>query len=152
MYDKYTGNVLLSSLTDEYEDKLYSMSYPSHWYERELRDVCYADNRVFLGMSLTGTTLDLSSASEDVFAEGDRIYVSTTQGGTSAEGWIISIDAITGMATLINNDGTPYSGLSGTVDVRITKSGRQNRLLETMQSVTTKRPIVVPQKGAFAFP
>lgn len=150
LYDRYTGNVLLSSLTDEYEDKLYSMSYPSHWYHRELRDACYADNRVFLGMTLTGATLDLSTASEDVFAVGDKVYVSTTMGGASAEGWILSIDGTT--ATLINDDGTAYNGLSGTVDVRITQTGRKNRLMETMQSVTTKRPISIPQSGTFIFP
>lgn len=153
LYDKYTGNVLLSSLKDEYEDKLYSMSYPSHWYEPQLRDVNSATNKRFLSMNIAGSTLTLTPTSEATFAEGDQldISLSNTLGGAPSVAWILSITGNT--ASLINANGLPYNGISGTVDVRIKKSGRQNRLSETMQSVTTKRPILVPPAGgAFVFP
>lgn len=147
LYDKYTGNVLLSSLTDEYEDKLYSMSYPSHWRHEELRDVCSVLNREY-NVSITGDDMNYALLNEPVFTPGDRIQI--TVGANSNEAVILTVDGTT--AELIDpTDGTNYSGLTGNAVVTILKSGRNNRLMESMQSTTTKKEVPVAV-GTFAFP
>ena len=148
MYDRYTGSVVLSSLQDEYEDELYSLSYPSHWYEEELRDV-YSTINAPQSLSVLGSALDLSAATVGVFSPGDQITLTDINSnvGTAV---ILDIDGLT--ATLITDAGVLYNGLSGAVVVVIDKTGRKNRLLESMQSVVTKTELAVIPETDFDFP
>ena len=149
MYDKYTGNVLLSSLTDEYEDKLYSLSYPSHWYEAELRDVNSVENRTSINLNIAGGVLDISSISEDFFTVGDKLNL--WNGGVNTVVRILSLDG--DFATLIkDDDGTLYTSGTNAVTVDIVKTGRKNRLMETMQSVVSKKKMEAIPGSDFVFP
>ncbi|MCR9171963.1 MAG: hypothetical protein NXI10_05700 [bacterium] len=147
LFDKYTGEVLLSSLTDEYEDDLYSFLYPSHWYEAELRDLNSTEN-VTYNVSITGSIMDVSGLSNHVFTPGDRLLVS--DGVSTANAVILSIDGSN--VKLITDSGMNYFGVTGAVTVEILQSGRKNRLEEVMQQVTTKNTITPVSGSVLTFP
>ncbi len=150
LYDKYSGNVLSSSLKDEFNDKLYSFNYPSHWYYKELREISdYADWSVQGSVSqsyfsIPTGTIDLT----EFLAQGDLVNV--FDGSTNVSAYVLS--AYTTGVKLIKEDGTQFSNLgSGVITISILKPNRENRLDEVMQSVVTKKAInCVP--GVFNFP
>ncbi len=150
LYDKYTGNVLLSSLKDEFNDKLYSFSYPSHWYYKELRDITGAGSYSAQGtlsqgyFSLNNTSLDLT----EYLVQGDLISVSN--GTTTTNGYVLTVNP--SGAHLINTDGTGFGAMSGgTLTLTLLKTNRNNRLNETMQTVVTKKSIS-NAVGNFVYP
>ncbi|MBI3237912.1 MAG: hypothetical protein HYZ43_03560 [Flavobacteriia bacterium] len=136
LYDYHTGNVLLSSLNDEYNDKLYSLNYPAHWYYTEMRDLSSSQ-----GVTVT-TTINgggLISNMDQVFTPGDFVRIMNLPSQPTA--WIGKKNTTTnGDLFLMDADGLASSIVSstGSYQVKIEKSNRDNRLNETMQSMVTK--------------
>ncbi len=147
-FDRETGNVIVSSLQDEFDDTLYSFAYPAHWYYDQCRSVSEVD-----GFSATGDVssnqLEITSVDiGDYFVNGD--YISVSNGTTTDYAYILFIDGTD--ATLINTNGNTYNGVSGSgLTITILESGRDNVLGATMQSaVTKKKPDL--SVGTFSFP
>jgi hypothetical protein len=135
VYDKYTGNTIVSSLTDEFNDKLYSVSYPAHWYYRELRELNGAVKIVVCDVSALGT-LSGSSLLENL-TPGDLVLV---QSDPMPAYYNIAKNNATGALFLMSMSGFPVTTLAGAGrTIIITKSNRDNRLNEAMQSVVTKK-------------
>lgn len=149
VYDKYTGNVIVSSLRDEFDDNLYSVSYPSHWYYGNLRDIYGAYTAKIYGGSLnagvfTAPGFDLN----DLYSSGDIITV-FPEGAGSSSARILHISQ-NGLV-LIHENGVKYTE-SGPVDIMLVKTNRKNRLNETMQSVATKENPLTANNTIFIFP
>lgn len=146
-FDRETGNVIVSSLQDEYNDTLYSFAYPAHWYYDQCRSLSEVDGFSTTG-NITSNSLTTTATIGDYFVDGDHLQISN--GVTTSEAYILFSDGST--ATLINNNGTTYSGISGSgLTITILESGRDNMLGATMQSaVTKKKPDL--SVGAFNFP
>ena len=134
-YDYYTGDVLVSSLKDEFDDKLYSVSAPGHWYYEPFKEVSGVN-----GFSCSGTisssVLTVAPANKPKFNIGDKLFVHN--GGTVYSVWISEIDG-SGNFVLIDHTGALFTILSGSVTAIIAKSLRQNRLSEKIQQAVTKR-------------
>jgi hypothetical protein len=132
VYDKFSGNVLLSSLNDEYNDPLYNLTYPSHWAYPELREISYQNGKTFtLNSNSNGS---FSSNYTDILNSGDVIKI----GGN--EYWVykfIDFSGNLGMY-LLDIAGDLYIAPSS-VSATVIKSNRKNRLNETMQSIVTKK-------------
>jgi len=146
-FDRETGNVIVSSLQDEFNDTLYSFSYPAHWYYDQCRSISESD-----GFSTTGTVssnqLTTTANLPDYFVDGD--YISISNGTVTNYAYILFINGAD--ATLIDPQGFIYDDLSGSgLTITILESGRDNVLGATMQSaVTKKKPDL--SVGAFTFP
>ncbi|MDH4471106.1 MAG: hypothetical protein QE487_00780 [Fluviicola sp.] len=136
LYDYHTGNVLLSSLNDEYGDPLYSLNYPAHWYYTEMRDLSSSQ-----GSTVT-TTINgggLIQNMDQVFTPGDFVRIMNLPSQPTA--WIGKKNTTTnGDLFLMDANGLASSIVSatGSYQVKIEKSNRDNRLNETMQSMVTK--------------
>jgi hypothetical protein len=146
-YDKHSGNVFISSLNDEFDDKLYSYNFPSHWFYEQFRNLNYTPTP-FTGNLTNGTfTYTGSENLKDYFVPGDIIRLSN---GTSSgfEATLLKISTsynvgnnlTTNTLNIINsNDGTVFNSLSGSlITLNLVKSNRKNRLSESMQSLVTK--------------
>lgn len=135
LYDKHTGNVLLSSLTDEYNEPLYSLNYPAHWYYTLFRNPLEQSVTAISG-TLSGGTFTAGASVVDQLTVGDQ--VSLSNGGTPTDARVLSVSGST--AKLISST-TPFAAitLSGTYNLTVTQSGRKNIQLAMMQSVVTKR-------------
>ena len=144
IYDKESGNVLLTALNDEYNDKIYSFSYPAHWYYTLFRnplEKLTPATGTMAGGQLTSTTHLV-----DKLTVGD--LVSITNGSSTVSAYVLTVDGLT--ARFINSNGTTFGAITGSVTVSVTESGRKNILMNSMQSVVTKRN---PLSGlVFTFP
>ncbi len=146
VFDQYSGAVILSSLTNEFNDKLYSIDYPAHWYYPELRNVSGSQDRkiqLTLGSntSITNPTIikQLSPGDKLKFPDGTYAWV------TKAYPW-----PLTPKYFLIDQNGNESTIAAGTYNVTINKSGRSNQITALMQGVTTQKdPLFVPAKISF---
>lgn len=146
-FDRETGNVIVSSLQDEFDDTLYSFAYPAHWYYDQCRSISEVDEFSTTG-NITTNELTTTATMGDYFVDGDHLLISN--GTSTSEAYILFING--SVATLINNNGFQYNGISGTgLTVTILESGRDNVLGATMQSAVTKRKPDL-SVGAFTFP
>lgn len=138
LYDKFSGNVILSALKDEYEDKLYSLSYPSHWFYKELREISNSQNAVVTTTVSTTGALTATGIDEEL-SPGDQVQLLNVAGQPIA--WVAKMNPwpTNGNLYLMKADGTAHTGVTGSQQLKIVKSNRDNRLGETMQSVVTKK-------------
>ncbi|WP_343631145.1 hypothetical protein [Fluviicola sp.] len=142
VFDRYSGGVIVSSLNDEFDDKLYSLNYPAHWYYSELRNISSSQNMMFpltLGSNTTITdplSLKLLSPG-DVLKFPDERYAWVTK----AYPW-----PTTPKYFLIDEYGNEFSIAAGVYNVIIHKSGRNNEVFAAMQAITTKKdPLTATQ-------
>ncbi len=153
IYDKYSGAVIASSFEDEFNDRLYQFSYPSHWYHSGLREISNATTITSYTGSLsanTFTTIGINDL-EELFAPGDAVVLANVATP------LITMDAVI-MSTsktvvkLITPSGTAFSATSGTYTIRLARTNRTNRLSETIQNVVTKKAISIIPTTSFVFP
>ncbi len=138
VFDKYSGGVIVSSLTDEFNDKMYSIEYPAHWYYSELRNVSSSqDKRIQL--TLGSNTTITNPAIIKQLSPGDKLKF--TIGNTTSYAWVAKAYPwpLTPKYFLIDQYGNEFTIPSGTYTVTIAKSGRSNELTAIMQGVTTKK-------------
>ena len=136
VFDKYSGGVILKSLTDEFQDKIYSLNYPAHWYYSEFRNISATLNTsgpITLGSNTTITNPLLLS----VFSPGDVLKFPFANKKykwvTKAYPW-----PLTPKYFLIDSSGSEAVIPSGTYNVIVSSSGRSNQLSAVMQHVETK--------------
>lgn len=149
-YDYNSGNVILSSLKDEYNDQLFSLSYPSHWYYRELREVNNVEGTtITTAVSNIG---ELQSANiEEVLSPGDKVVLTDAPGTPTLT--VAKKNTLGGAITLflINSvTGVNYTPTQASFySIKILKTNRDNRLNESMQSITSKKNLFVNNQVVF---
>lgn len=142
VFDRYSGAVILSSLNDEFDDKLYSLNYPAHWYYSELRNVSSSQN-MLLPLTLGSNTAITSPAYLKMLSPGDKLKFPDGRYAwvTKSYPW-----PATPKYFLIDEFGNEFTIAAGTYIVMIHKSGRSNQILATMQGITTKKnPLAATQ-------
>lgn len=130
-YDKHSGNVIISSLKDEYDDELYSMSFPAHWKYDNFRNYHRTQN------NLTGAAINVNifQDSSKVFTEGDIVKISDGVADFYAQVLYRDGEEV----KLIDIDtGSKFDEGSISGDVSLVKTMRKNLLSVSMQTVTTK--------------
>lgn len=154
LYDEYSGEVILSSLQDEYDDRLYNLVYPSHWAYPSLREIqttypASSSGTINSSTGLLTATYDLT----EFYAPGDLIEL--TNGSVTGTGYILSIAPGTSggsTAYIVSTTGSVFNSISGPVTFTVKVPNRTNRISETMQSMVRKKPFVVTPDTYFAFP
>lgn len=143
--DRYSGEVIVSSLNDEFNDKLYAVSYPAHWYYPNLQNRYISEDFELENVLLNNGELSFGGSNQPPLVSGDVVLIN--RNGLIKEAW-----ALTGGegGSLIQLDGSRFNTVVEQVDVQLFKSGRQNRITEKMMQVTTKSN---PVNGSeFIFP
>lgn len=129
-YDAETGDVLLTQTTTDYNDRVYSMTYPAHWYYDGMgpayRNIAYEQDISFVAAD--GNLATVPNA-QKYFAEGDELIVTS---GSSFKGWIDKVTA--NKVHAIKKDGTD---ISGGYHVKVIRSGRRNQTDVPMASLTS---------------
>ncbi len=145
-YDAETGNVLVTQTTTNFDDKVYSMSYPAYWKHDQMGHA-YKN----IGYTLSGVTADNAgfiamSSANNYFVEGDEVSVHKNGWALPKKAWV----------TLVNGSGIriqqedglaiPGSGLR----IKVIRSGRRNKQSTSMASVTAlTNPISGLTSGTF---
>lgn len=142
VFDSKSGNVILSSLTDEFNDPIYSLNYPAHWHYPELRNISIGQGASF-PLTLSSNTTITNPLMLAFLTPGDKLKFPN---GTYA--WVTKSYPWPSATTyfLIDENGNEFDISPGTYQVTIAASGRSNQVTAIMQHVETKtNPLAVSQ-------
>jgi hypothetical protein len=116
-YDAETGDILLSRTATDYNDAVYSMSYPAHWYYDGMGQA-YKNigTRINLTIGAAGTAAYPNASM--YFAEGDEVSVNN-----STKAWVIQANP--GSVVFIDKAGAVIP--AGSAAIKIIRSGRRNQ-------------------------
>lgn len=135
-WDAMTGEVLVTEVTDEYNDRYYTMNYPAHWVYDGMGQA--ADNLgltgtlAFSGGSFTIAGLPSNYSASDLLIEGDEIFV---DGSANEILWVTNIVGNT--FDLMQADGTVLSSAgSYETNFEVVRSGRRNLQSAGIMNVT----------------
>ncbi|MBC9913354.1 PA14 domain-containing protein [Chitinophaga varians] len=159
LYDAETGDVLLTSVQNEFGDSTYQFSYPAHWaydgmsgayknINTTLKNVYVKGGRIVSGLS--------EAEVSDYFASGDEVitYSRNRVAGdecspilatfpSSGKVWALDANALNGGTPdiyFLTAEGTPFTG--NDVTMKIIRSGRKNIQAQIGTVVMMKNPLV----------
>ena len=127
-YDAITGNVLLTEAVNNFDDPVYSLTYPAHWYYEGMGAA--SQNIDFEADQLTFNANGMASYSgaSQYFFPGDEVAI--TSAANQGLYWVAEVNA--NSLVIIDADGQP---LVGTHDIKVIRSGFRNRLDANMASM-----------------
>jgi len=131
-YDSETGDVLLTETINNFNEPVYSFSYPAHWYYDGMGQA-YKN----IGLTLSGISFNASgvsnaiSGASEYFVPGDELSLN---GSTKL--WVSTV--ANSSITVITESGSLFDGTSipaGTI--KIMRSGRRNQQSLNIGSITS---------------
>jgi len=121
LWDKETGQVLLTSTQNEYNDDIYNFTYPAHM-AYEGMGMAYKNINYELGTTLMGLTGWVTlPAGKNKFVVGDELLM-TKASGYAFKGWVLEING--NNIRIIDSKGAPVTG--SYASVKVLRSGRRN--------------------------
>lgn len=163
-YDAETGSSIVTKTANEFNDPVYTISYPAYWaysgaglayknIDRQFANVNFYDGKI------QGTAID----QDDVFESGDELFITKQGSGTSGciaasdttyKLWAVDKNKLAGINTigggmsesfgpgsptkdLIFIDAKGYPFTKNGVSFRIVRSGKRNNLGLTLFSATS---------------
>lgn len=129
--DKETGQVVVSSSSNDFKDKVYFINYPAYWAYEGMAPAYQNLGTSFEDVDIDANgKLDISDA-EIYFYEGDELLIDD---GTTYKGWVMETDS-TG-AVCIEKDGTLLGQTQG-ASVKIIRSGHRNQQVASAGGFST---------------
>ncbi|TSJ41864.1 hypothetical protein [Fluviicola chungangensis] len=118
-YDSETGDILLTSVNNNYRDIVYNFTYPAHWVYNGMGQ---AYRNLGYTSTITKTFSDgyCSGFNNTQLVPGDEVMV--LQSGNYVKGWVTESGA-TGVR-ILKKDGTPLSG--SITYLKVLRSGNRN--------------------------
>lgn len=138
-YDAETGTVLLTQTKTNFEDDIYSFTYPAHWYYNEMGQA-YKNINVDITSSLFGVGLllfsngNLGGTKSQQFVRGDEVAVWSSLSASPQLAWVVE-KSTSGIRVLLK-DGTPLNGLYERI--KVLRSGRRNIQTTPMGSIVLR--------------
>lgn len=159
LYDAETGDVLLTSVQNEFGDSTYQFSYPAHWAYDGMSGAYKNINTTAKNVYVKGGRIVSGLTTAEVnqyFASGDEIitYSRNRVAGdecnpilatfpSSGKIWALDANALNGGTPdiyFLTADGTPFTG--NDVRLKIVRSGRKNIQAQIGTVVMMKSPLV----------
>jgi len=126
-YDSQTGHVLLTKTTTDYNDSIFTMTFPADWYYDGMGQAYKS-----IGLTLKNASLDNITNAKQYFTPGDEVELLPSL-GADIRGWVTDVQD--NSVTMVDRFGAP---IAGTYTIKIIRSGRRNLLDANMASVTTR--------------
>ncbi len=164
IYDAITGEVLVTSVQNEFEDNLYSSAVPAYWAYDKGMGHRYKNNGLYVrkvDFTKGKPTLPYGLNADDYFVEGDEVlvypYLTDKYGNTlylrdgyatpKYHAWMYRGDD--GILNLIDREGRPIM-LTDKADIKVIRSGRKNMPGAGIMSVqSTSLPESITHKLEF---
>ncbi|MBC9929534.1 hypothetical protein [Chitinophaga qingshengii] len=165
LYDAETGDVLLTSIQNEFGDSTYQFSYPAHWAYDGMSGAYKNINTTAKNVYVKGGRVEKGLSAEEVkryFTSGDEIitYSRNRVAGdecdsvlatfpSSGKIWALDANVLNGGAPdiyFVTADGTPFTG--NDVTMKIIRSGRKN-IQAQIGTVTMMKSPLVWNNGAY---
>lgn len=125
-YDAITGQVLVTETVNNFDDKIYNLTYPVHWYYDKMGPA-YSNVGYMRQLNFDTSGYAAVPEASDYYVEGDVI------GSLSyGLGWVTEVTS-TGIKVQRKN-GSPFVGNH---TAKIIRSGRKNQSTQNMAQMTT---------------
>lgn len=131
-WDALTGQVILTTVKNEYGDMVYSLTKPAHWMYDGIKGA-YQNIDAYISLNLIGGEANISHLSVPVFP-GDELIDSL--GLDTKRYWVLGVDRSNSKISLIDKDGTNI--VDGIKRLRIVRSGYRNILGAGAETITLK--------------
>jgi hypothetical protein len=141
LWDGETGEVLLTKTQNEFDDPIYSFTYPAYWAYDGMGPA-YQNQGLYLTNFTSNSNGVISNYGSPLLAPGDELIIVTTNSAEAQKFWIIK--AADNTFRVVNEDGV-VSAISNKT-VKILRSGRKNLSSSSMGSVVSLRNPVVGNK------
>jgi len=152
--DAETGEVLVTQTQNDFEDPIYSFSYPAHWGYDRMAQAYRNIGAKFKGVTFAGGSATVTNG-DNVFVLGDEVSITSLVPSPPPpiKGWVCGVVNSSGLASInvIDRSGNPVpaSGntdhplfTDGNYDIKIIRSGRRNQQTTSIGSVTSlKNPL-----------
>lgn len=140
LYDSETGQVLLSKVTNEFEDPIYQFNYPAHWIYKNMGPAYINIGAEFKNVTVENGLISGLTDPEAYFIEGDEIAVEF-EGMSMGEK--LHVIKPYGDVRLINSEGQLYTKYDPTgtfaqpLNLKILRSGNRNQSAYSAGTITT---------------
>jgi len=131
-WDAVTGEVLVTETVDEYNDKYYTFSYPSHWYYKGMAQA--VENLGLEGdLVANGSQYSINGITQasKYLIPGDELYIEAS-GASASHAWVTSVQG--NSFSIIDKDGANITGAAGKFEV--IRSGHRNLQSAGVMNVT----------------
>lgn len=119
-YDARTGTVLVTKTKTNFEDDVYSFTYPAHWHYDQMGQAY--QNIGKQALDVTFVNGGSAQINDSQFSKGDEVAILLTSSSTAILGWVVGANS-TGVQILLK-DGSPLEG--SYYKVKVLRSGRRN--------------------------
>jgi len=130
-WDALTGQVILSSVKNEYSDVVYSLTKPAHWMYKGIQGA-YQNIGLTVDISV-GISGETTNNSGLLFPGDELISTDLTQ---TQHFWVLDRNDLTGKVSLIDQYGNPVA--VGNYTVKVLRSGLKNILGAGAETITLK--------------
>lgn len=130
-YDSETGEVLLTQTTTNFNDNIYNLSYPAHWYYDGM-GLAYKNIGYEKDMTITNGIAIVTNA-PIYYTPGDELAVYFGN-NPPLKAWVTNVSS--NSITVQTKTGINVTG-SGTASTKIIRSGRKNLNSVKIASITT---------------
>lgn len=132
-YDKETGEVLITQTTTNFNDKVYSVSFPAHWKYDAMGQAYRNIGYQIFGFGVVDGVLDLTASSAlNHFTPGDELKLE--YGTTVEKAWVV--ENADNILTLLDKEGNKIDTDTDLANITIIRSGRRNKQSTGMASIT----------------
>lgn len=128
-YDAVTGNLLLSEVVNNFDDPVYKLGYPAHWYYEGM-GASYQNIDFEASLSFSALGVASYSNADDYFHPGDEVAI--TSSASQGLYWISEV--YPNAVKAVDAAGDP---LIGAHTVKVIRSGFKNRLDAMMGSLSS---------------
>lgn len=133
-YDSETGEVLVTQTTTDFNDAIYTLNYPAHWYYDKGMGQVYKNIGIELNLNFSPSGVASVINANTIFVPGDEIALSG-----SDRGWVTAVTTST--ITVVKKTGLAVNGTYP--NAKIVRSGRRNLASTNIASITTlSNPII----------
>lgn len=123
-FDAETGDVLLTQTTTDFNDPVYSMTYPAHWHYDGMGPAYKNIGVVFGKTDFVAGAASISNALK-YFTEGDELSLDN-----SLKAWVMEVNP--GGIIVMKKDG---SAVTGKYSIKVIRSGRRNQQSAPMATI-----------------
>ncbi|MBN8702777.1 MAG: hypothetical protein J0M08_06915 [Bacteroidetes bacterium] len=128
-YDSETGGVLLTQTKTDFNDEIYSFTYPAHWYYEGMQQAYQNINFMKSGVVFGSTSSATIANAEKYFHPGDELALYA--GSTKKRVWVS--DVSTNSITVMDKQGNI---VAGSYDIKIVRSGLRNMASTPIATLT----------------
>lgn len=125
-YDARSGEVLLTEVTNGFNDPIYHLKFPARWYYKQMGHAYKNIGVQKKGLVFISGVATVANA-DKYFSIGDELMLSDGE-----KAWVSELTSTT--VTAMTKYGNP---VHGTLDVKVLKSGRKNMIASPMAELTT---------------